>query len=133
MSEIVFSVDLKEVIVDENGDFVKAYSCDLPHSKFAAEQFCKAWNKDTELMTELVNEVADNRIAIIFAKRQKLSNGITSVGVHFVAKPYARLSEHISFAIMNWFDAQMVDGFGEGFFGNINIMTAPDGTRFYLR
>lgn len=38
------------------------------------------------------------------------------------------LTKMISFQI----DAQFSDGWGEGFFGYINIMTAPDGTKFIV-
>jgi hypothetical protein len=56
----------------------------------------------------------------------------TSVAVHIVGKPGVRFTVPFIDEIWYFMSAQHSDGWGKEFFGPVNVMTAPDGTRLYV-
>lgn len=124
---------LHEIVVDNNDEFVKEYEVDLPHGDFIVEEMCKAWNADADkFILEFMNNECDNRIESCYMKPFKNNNGESTVAVHIKAKEGKQLTGKIKSAVWDFMDGQYSDGWGEGFFGLINVMTAPDGTRFYV-
>lgn len=133
MAEIISLYTCHEVIVDNNDNILEYHETNLPHGDFIAEEFCKKWNEDADkFLLEFMNKELDNRIESCIAKPRKTNDGTTTVAVHIKAKPGKQLTTKIKNTAWDYMSAQYSDGWGEGFFGMINIMTAPDGTRLYV-
>ena len=123
--------DVREVQVDEDGNFVKEYKVLLPHEKEICKNLCESWNGLHETLLSVVNEDCFDRIESCRMKKAKPVNGITMLAIDFVAKKGQFITQKIKDAINDFVSAQMSDGWGEGDLGPINIMTGSDGTRFY--
>lgn len=135
MSRVVSIYKCHEIIVDANNDFVSEHITDLPHSEFIQQEFCKQFNEAVEsCLLDIINKECDDKIQRLIAKPMtaKLSDHETAVGVHIYGKPNVRFTTKFRNKVFEFMDAQFSDGWGESFFGPINTLTAPDGTRLYI-
>jgi len=134
MAKLTSLYTCHEIVVDKNDDFVKAYETNLPHADFIVKEFIDRWNKDADafLLKYLNEQVAKDKIESCYAKKFRTTNGECTIAVEIVAKPGVALRSEMKQEIFDWIGSQYSDGWGEGFFGMINIMTAPDGTRLYV-
>lgn len=132
MSKLYYYMDLHEVIIrnDDGEEHEEVFEKSLPHHDIIAKEICKYWN---EMKMERYFDGALKgaiRSAKMRCYREKNSDKsiaqITIEGVPGFRFGCARRS-----MVFDQLDAQMVDGWGEGFFG-VYEMRAPDGTRFYV-
>lgn len=135
MSKVISIYKCHEIIVDANNDFVSKHITDLPHSEFIQQEFCKQFNEAVEsYLLDIINKECDDKIQRLIAKPMtaKSSDHKTAVGVHIYGKSNVRFTEKFRTKVFDFIDSQFADGWGESFFGPINTMTAPDGTRLYI-
>ena len=132
MAKLSIIYTLHEIIVDNNGDYIKEYDKNLPHSNEVAEAFINQWNKDAdEFMLEIINEqVANNSIESCKARRYKKHEAETKVIIEIVAKKGKQFREKFRNNIYDFMESQFIDGWGEGFFNKYR--TAKDGTKYYI-
>ena len=133
MSKIVSLYTCHENQIDEKGNTVAYYQANLPHGKEIAEAFIGEWNKDAERMVEIMNEqVAKGRVESCKARQYDKNGDKTTIAIEIVAKPGKQLRRRMREDIFDFMDSQFCDGWGEGFFGSINPITAKDGTVFCI-
>ena len=120
-----------EVQVDENDNFLKEYKTKLPHAAEIIEYCCKKWNEMHCEFLAMINAVCDNRIESCRMTTFRDKDN-TTLSVNFVAKHGKQLAASIKNEIDDFMSAQFSDGWGEGIFGAGNIMTAKDGTHYYI-
>lgn len=134
MSQIYSLYTCNEVIVDDNGNFVKDYTENLPHHDQIIKTFCDAFNTSAkDHLLNILNKDVGDKIAAMKAKPYaKAEPGKTIIVVAITAKPNARFTEKLRTQVFDWISTQYSDGWGEGFFGPVNVLTADDGTRFYI-
>ncbi len=132
MAKLSIIYTLNEVIVDNNGDYIKEYDKNLPHSNEVTEAFINQWNKDAdEFMLNIINEqVANNFIESCKARRYKKHGAETKVIIEIVAKQGKQFKEKLGNNIYDLMESQFMDGWGEEFF-NI-YRTTKDGTKYYI-
>lgn len=132
MAKLSIIYTLREIIVDNNGDYIKEYDKNLPHSNEIAEAFINQWNKDAdEFLLEIINEqVANNSIESCKARRYKKHGAETKVIIEIVAKKGKQFREKFRNNIYDFMESQFIDGWGEGFFNKYR--TAKDGTKYYI-
>ena len=121
-----------EIQIDNNDNFIKEYKTNLPHGKQIADTFCNQWNKDAkDFMLDLINKDCFDRFESCKMKALKNKTD-TTLAIECIAKPGKQITQKVKDALNDFMSAQFSDGWGEGMFGLINVMTAPDGTRFYV-
>ena len=132
MAKLSIIYTLHEIVVDNNGDYIKEYDKNLPHSNEIAEVFINQWNKDAdEFMLEIINEqVANNSIESCKARRYNKHEAETKVIIEIVAKKGKQFREKFRNNIYDFMESQFIDGWGEGFFNKYR--TAKDGTKYYI-
>ena len=132
MAKLSIIYTLHEIVVDNNGDYIKEYNKNLPHSNEVAEAFINQWNKDAdEFMLEIINEqVANNSIESCKARRYKKHEAETQIIIEIVAKKGKQFREKFRNNIYDFMESQFIDGWGEGFFNKYR--TAKDGTKYYI-
>lgn len=132
MSKLSIIYTLREIILDDNNDYIKEYDKNLPHSNEVAEAFINQWNKDAdEFMLEIINkQVANNSIESCKARRYKKYDKETKVIIEIVAKQGKQFREKLRNNIYDFIESQFIDGWGEGFFNKYR--TAKDGTKYYI-
>lgn len=133
MSKILSIYQFYEVVIDENDDMVASYEAnDLPHADFIVKAVCDKWNEDADaFMLDLMNREFKGKIKSCKMKPYKSKDGVCAA-VHIEGNPGVQFRSPFKEDVMDFMSAQYSDGWGEGVFGPANIMTAPDGTRFYL-
>ena len=133
MSKILSLYTCHEVQVDDQGDFIKEYETNLPHADIIANEFISDWNKQADFMRDLMNkQVAKDRIASCKARRYKAKSPECTIAIEIVTKPGCTFHA-IRDNIYDFISAQFADGWGEGFFGPVNVLSDPnDKTRFYV-
>ena len=131
MAKLLSIYTIHERVVDKDGNDLAYYDENLPHGDVLADAFVKDWNKAAdEYMLDLINkEVGKDRIASIYARRYQKNGAETKVAVEVVAKPGKQFRWPIKDNVFDFLSAQYCDGWGEGFFGLVNVMTAPDGAQ----
>lgn len=135
MSKVISIYKCHEIIVDANNDFISEHFADLPHSEFIQQEFCKQFNNAVErYLLDIMNRECDDKIQRLIAKpiTITLPDHKTAVGIHIYGKSNVRFTKKFRTKVFEFMDAQFADGWGESFFGPINTLTAPDGTRLYI-
>lgn len=132
MEKLSITYTLHEIIVDNNGDYIKEYDKNLPHADEIAEVFINEWNKNAdEFMLEIINEqVANNSIESCKARRYKKHGAETQIVIEIVAKKSKQFREKFRNNIYDFMESQFIDGWGEGFFNKYR--TAKDGIKYYI-
>ena len=135
MATITSLYTCHEELLDENDNQIGYYEENLPHSKEIAEAFITQWNESADkFILKLINEEAGkNRIKSCYAKQFKKNGNKTIIAIEIVAKEGQQLREPTKSNIFDFIDSQMSDGWGEGFFGYINIMRGKDGRKFCIQ
>lgn len=131
MDRIIYTFKFNEIIVDKDCCVIKKYKRELPHKNYIVETFCNEWNESSkEFMLELMRDEVSKKIASCIAKPRH-----GNAKADYDAKIVISTSSGVKFAkdevddIVNYLDAQMVDGWGECFFPEIREV---DGTRFFI-
>lgn len=124
MATFKFITTFNEVELDENNNFIEEYEMFLPHHDIISSQMEQSWN--SMHMERFYDGVLSNRIESATMKCG-VNSGISEAVISIKMKPGERLTRKHREAIVNQTSAQLSDGWGEGFFGYINIMT--DGKR----
>lgn len=127
MAVFQFITTFAEVEIDKNGDFIADYDTNLPHHDIIAKNMEKSWN-DMHI-ERFYDGILTDKIesAIMKCKRNK---GVSEAIISIKMKPGTRLTQKYRDAIIDQTSAQLSDGWGESFFGPINIMT-DENKRFY--
>ena len=132
MAKFTSLYECREVILDDNGDYVEEYEENLPHGDFIVNWFCNAWNKDADkFILDILNRDIGDCIETCYMRKYK-DDTKTILAIDFVMKKGKRLTQKVKNEIIDWIDGQYSDGWGEGMFGYANVMTAPDGTKFIV-
>ncbi len=131
MAKLISLYTCHENQIDEQGNTIAYYESNLPHGKEIAEAFIGEWNK-ADWMAGIMNEqVAKGRVESCKARRYE-NGDRTTIAIEIVAKPGKQLRREIREDIFDFMGSQFCDGWGEGFFGPINPITAKDGTVFCI-
>lgn len=132
MAKLLSLYTLAESVYNKYGDQIAYYEENLPHGDILANAFIKDWNESADkFMLGLINkEVGKDRIKSIYARRYKKNSPEVTVAVEVVAKEGKQFRGSMKEDIFEYLSSQYCDGWGEGFFGPINMMSADDGTRF---
>lgn len=131
MSALKSIYALHEVVTDENGEYIREYDKDLPHSDEIAEIFIREWNGFAGEMLKIMNDQAGrDRIESCLARRYKKNGRETQVVVEIKAKKGQQFRSGVREDIFDFMSSQFSDGWGEGFFKRQRI--AKDGTRYYI-
>ena len=129
MSKYIWRTDLYEVTVDADGEFAEAYERWLPHHATIAEKICASWNEMH--MEQYFDDVLKNNIqSAVMRCIQEKETGYSVAEITITGVSGFRFSRRRIGMIDEQMDAQMADGWGEGFFHK--LFTAPDGTLFYV-
>ena len=116
-----------ELVLDKQGNCLKEYETNLPHHDMIAKEMADSWNSTN--IVRCFDGILKDKIASAKMKVKKIKDDTVAV-ITVIGKPNIRFSQTITNEIYDQIDAQFSDGWGEGFFGYINIMTADDGTIF---
>lgn len=130
MSKFDYITNLIETEIDEHGSPIHDYETHLPHHAFIIKEICKSWN-DMHMEQYYDGRLKDKiHSAVMSAYRDKTHSGKCMVKITFVLKKGCRLTETCRNAIIDQTNAQFTDGWGESFFGYVNIMT--DGHKRFI-
>ena len=129
MSKYIWRTDLYEVIVDADGEFVELYKQWLPHHEMIAEKICASWN-EMHIEQYFDDVLKSNIQSAVMRCIQEKETGYSVAKITVTGVPGFRFSSKRIGMIDEQMDAQMADGWGEGFFHK--LFTAPDGTLFYV-
>lgn len=130
MSQFIYQTTISEAVFDPKDSSIIDYDTHLPHAKYISQNMCDDWNNAH--MEQYYDEILENKIDNAVMKCKENNRGELVVSITFTLKKGTRLTERYRKAIIDQTSAQMSDGWGESFFTYNNIMTAPDGTRFYI-
>lgn len=128
MSRFTFVVDFAETELDENNNLVQYYEENLPHNDQIIAEACKSWNEMH--MEQYYDGCLDGKIESAAMKPYCREKGKCAVQILLELKAGYRLTEKVRNAIIDQTNAQLVDGWGESFFGYANIMT--DGKKRFI-
>lgn len=122
MSSFRIRFDFHEEIIDKNGDFLAEYGYNLPHYKEIKKQLESSFNNIfgnqeenplSKYFDEPLASIVDKGSLKCFQSSDGKAYGIATIEL----KPHNFLSENRKNQFVDWFDAQMCDGWGEGTFG----------------
>lgn len=130
MSKFIYCTSVSEDVLNSENLSIADYDTNLPHADFISEKICDSWNSAN--MEQYYDDILKNNIVSAVMKCVENEKGELMVNITFTLKRGIRLTDKYRNAIIDQTSAQMSDGWGESFFGYNNIMTAPDGTRFYV-
>lgn len=129
MSKYIWRTDLYEVKVDDDGDFAEAYERWLPHHATIEEKICASWN-GMHMEQYFDDVLKDNIQSAVMRCIQEKETSYSVAEITITGVPGFRFSRKRIGMIDEQMDAQMADGWGEGFFHK--LFTAPNGTLFYV-
>lgn len=130
MSHFISTFSIKEVQLDEHDNIIAEFEKDLPHGHFLICEMMASWNEMNmaQYFDGILKDKVNRAIMTGFTDKE----GHTCGKIRVICVPGFRLSAKRRAAIEDQISAQFCDGWGEGFFGYANIMTAPDGTRLMV-
>lgn len=129
MADLTYGITATEVQLNENLDVVAEHMFDLPHDRHIAEQARKSWNA-IDFVSILNGVLGADGIERTPMTYRIDRDGHLHLTIRIVPKRGFRWSERRRNVVFDELDAQMVDGWGEGFFGYANVMTDEDGNKF---
>lgn len=127
MSKYKWRTDLYEIVEDADGEFVELYEQWLPHHETIAEKICASWN-EMHMEQYFDDVLKDNIQSAVMRCIQEKETGYSVAEITITGVSGFRFSNKRIGIINEQMDAQMADGWGEGFFHK--VFTAPDGMRF---
>lgn len=130
MSKFYMSYRVSESVLDNNGNIVADYDSNLPHHDFIKEKMTKSWN-DMH-MERFFDGVLKDKIESCLMRFCQTTDGYSVAMVETIGVPGFRFTEKRRNEIAEQLEAQFCDGWGEGFFGYVNVMTAPDGKKIIV-
>ena len=129
MSKTQICYTCHEIILDDNGNFIKEYEENLPHHNQIEKEMCDSFNNTH--IERFFDGILKDKIKSAIMTFKKIDN--KSVGIMTIEGiPNFRFTQKVRDEIYEQIGGQLSDGWGEGFFGYINVMTAPDGTKFIV-
>lgn len=131
MSKYVLCVSFHEIALNADDEFLGEYTVKLPHHKYIVNAACESWNKMH--MEQYYDGVLAGKItsAVMYPYRDVSGEGKCMVKIEVVLKQGIRMNEKYRASILRQTSAQLVDGWGESFYGYVNVMTV-DGQRFMV-
>lgn len=129
MSTLRFITNLNEVQIDDDDHIIADYEYDLPHHDIICENAEKAWN-DAH-MEKYYDGILKDKVDSAIMKCRKTKDKYCEATILIKMKKNVRLTQNYRRAAIEQTQAQLVDGWGEGFFGMINIMSDGN-TRFFV-
>lgn len=129
MSTFMFITNFHEIEIDNDLNVIDDYDFNLPHHDIIAANAEKSWNEMH--MEQFYDGFLKDKVESAKMKCRVNKDGESEGVILIKMKKGVRLTEKCRNAIVEQTSAQLSDGWGESFFGPINIMT--DGhTRFYV-
>ena len=132
MSKIYYYMDLHEVlIVEEDGEeYEETHAENLPHHDIIAKEICDSWN-EMHMEKYFNDKLADKIQSATMRCYRDKESGKTIAKITIEGVPHYRFGSVRRDMVFEQLNAQMSDGWGEGFFRAYELK-APDGTRFYV-
>jgi hypothetical protein len=129
MATLTYGITVSEIQLDGDYAIVAEHLSNLPHADRIAKQACESWNAID--FAGILNGVL-GASGVESAKMTSFTDGDERLRlvIKIVAKRGFRLSERRRNAIFDELDAQMTDGWGEGFFGYGNVTDDGNGGLF---
>lgn len=121
MATFKFITTFTEIALDKNGNIIADYETNLPHHDMITRAAEKSWN-DMH-MEQYYDGILTDKIESAVMKCRKSKTGETEAVINIKAKPGVRLTSKYKNAIVDQTSAQLSDGWGESFFGFVNIMS----------
>lgn len=117
MSKFVVMYHFHEIQETRDGEYICEYKKDLPHAKEIVKSAVDDWNKTVKAFIPFLYTEFDDDIASVRAYPSRTDTDAMCIEVRL--KPKIRMSEKKRTAIEEAIDAQLSDGWGEGFFGSM--------------
>lgn len=130
MSKFIYCTPVSEGVLNSEGLSIADYDTNLPHADYISKKLCDDWNRMH--MEQYYDGILKDNIISAVMKCIKNEKGELVLNITFTFKKGIRVTDKYRNAIIDQTSAQMSDGWGESFFRYNNIMTAPDGTKFYV-
>ena len=121
MSTFMFITTFNEVEFDNDGNIIADYETNLPHHDMISAEAERSWNEMK--MEQYYDGILTDKIESARMKCRKTKTGETEAVIRFKMKAGVRLTERYRNAIVEQTSAQFSDGWGESFFGMVNVMT----------
>ena len=121
MATFKFITTFSEITLDQNDNIVVDYETNLPHHDIISRAAEKSWN-DLH-MERFYDGILTDKIESATMKCRRSGSGATEAVISIKAKPGVRLISKYRDAIVDQTSAQLSDGWGESFFGFVNIMS----------
>lgn len=129
MATLTYGITVSEVQLDKDCEFVAEHVRDLPHARRIAEQARKSWNA-IDFAGILDGVLGTGSIDKVPMTSRVDGDGSLHLTIRVTPRRGFRWSARRRNAVWEELDAQMVDGWGEGFFGYGNVMTDENGNKF---
>lgn len=127
MANLAYDIRVSEIQLDENGNELDEITRNLPHADLIAGMACSSWNALD--FPAIVGGHAKGGVERAPMSARIEGDGALVLRINVIAKKGFRLSERRRQSIFDELDAQMSDGWGEGFFGYGNVITDGDGNQ----
>lgn len=128
MANLTYVIKVTEQELDADGEVIREHEAGLPHADLIAGAACRSWNS---LGWEgLVGGALRGNISSAPMTATLDDHGHLLLVIHVRPVRGFRWSRRRRDAVWEELDAQLVDGWGEGFFGPVNPMADGDGNRF---
>lgn len=123
MSTFNFITSFTETTLDNDECPLNYYTNNLPHHSLIIKKACESWNEMH--MEQYYDGILENKVksAVMSAFRDRTCSKNCSVKIAITLEPGIRMTEKYRKAITEQTSAQLTDGWGEGFFGYINVMS----------
>lgn len=109
-----------EVECTKHGDYIKEYETHLPHAKTIAKNAENSWNSLP--MHQYFDGILKDKIESCTMKCRVTPYNELVGNITIKATPGFRLTSKVKDEIDDQISAQLSDGWGESFFGLVNIM-----------
>lgn len=117
MRKFVVMYHFHEIQETKDGEYICEYKKDLPHAKEIVKCAVDDWNKMVKSFIPCLYTGFDDDIASVRAYPSRTDTDAMCIEVRL--KPRIRMTEKKRTAIEEAIDAQLSDGWGEGFFGRM--------------
>lgn len=120
MASYNYFIDCHEVALDADGNEIDYFETNLPHHKIIQNIFCREWNNQADNILKLLQKEISPKITDCSAMAYpSTKDGRCRVVIAITAEPHAHLTQHRKQMLWDFMDAQMTDGWGEGFYHHI--------------
>ena len=129
MATLTYEITISEVRLDSSGNAIAEYTENLPHQD---DIIAAALKLDLSHLADVLNaRLGQHGVERVRSWASVRSNKQVVMTISVEAAPRFRWSERRRNIVFDELDTQLVDGWGEGFFGYANVMVGENGHRFF--